>query len=267
MNNKIKKKKSKYNLSNNQHKNEICQNNMLLQPMTRTLCYPPCEVQNTKYIYQEFEMYNNSFNVNVTTINNKDFVFCRNNKKSKFKLNDKYFIFELDDGIMVIKIIVGYVITIDDINNVLIEKSSRRIVENFYINKQTNDYIIYECKDCIDFRIIVHKTKIEIENFLQFPGFKLSNKRYRDRYILEEYESSPRKLLKYPSKIAENVSENTPDILICSICKNKKINTFILDCEHSCMCSNCSKKIMETTKKCPICRKDIKSGIKNMFIG
>lgn len=51
------------------------------------------------------------------------------------------------------------------------------------------------------------------------------------------------------------------DQLSCSICFDNERNCVILDCNHFAICEKCSQKV----KKCPICRIDIKKGIKKVF--
>ncbi|MHA1680176.1 MAG: RING finger protein [Promethearchaeota archaeon] len=65
----------------------------------------------------------------------------------------------------------------------------------------------------------------------------------------------------------EDAPEGTDDSLKCGICLSRRVATVIEDCRHSCMCVTCARKICEkATPKCPTCRKEIKKGIKKMFI-
>ena len=44
---------------------------------------------------------------------------------------------------------------------------------------------------------------------------------------------------------------------LCSICMEKNIDTVIVPCNHACMCRSCANRVLNTTGKCPICRKPI----------
>ena len=106
--------------------------------------------------------------------------------------------------------------------------------------------------------LIIKLIKFYCKNETELPRINIPNR------LIFKPEAKVNK--KYQHNPPTDIDKCTPEEITCSICMNKKINTYVLDCEHSCMCSICSTKIMETSKKCPLCRKEIKLGIKNMFI-
>jgi hypothetical protein len=66
-----------------------------------------------------------------------------------------------------------------------------------------------------------------------------------------------------PKGESEKADKDTPESLVCKVCMENKIDAVIIDCGHACLCRDCGKKIV--TQSCPICRKKIVRGIKNMY--
>ena len=64
----------------------------------------------------------------------------------------------------------------------------------------------------------------------------------KENYILKQQENELRKRLE---------SENKRSL--CKICKNKPINTVLLECAHFLLCEDCAK----SSKQCPVCKKDV----------
>ncbi len=93
-------------------------------------------------------------------------------------------------------------------------------------------------------------------------------------YILDRlYETDKREngleeiVLKIPKGIPKEYNPKNDDkSTLCKICLTNKKNTIIIDCGHHVMCSNCARIILkEKCKKCPVCRKEIKHGINEVF--
>jgi len=60
-----------------------------------------------------------------------------------------------------------------------------------------------------------------------------------------------------PNPIKQIVDESTDnESLQCSVCFNNKKCIAFEPCSHLCVCFECSKQIMNSSKKCPICRSD-----------
>lgn len=59
----------------------------------------------------------------------------------------------------------------------------------------------------------------------------------------------------------ENDKNNTIDIN-CIVCMNQPKDTVLFPCCHLQLCNYCSRKIIKTTNKCPICRLNITSSVK-----
>ena len=48
----------------------------------------------------------------------------------------------------------------------------------------------------------------------------------------------------------------------CVICMDKGYEVVFVPCGHYCLCENCANQILETTKKCPLCRQTVNMAIK-----
>ena len=59
-----------------------------------------------------------------------------------------------------------------------------------------------------------------------------------------------------PVPEAKHDTEAKPIIPICIVCQSNNINTVIVPCMHSCLCSSCANGIL-VKPICPICRTDI----------
>ncbi len=46
-------------------------------------------------------------------------------------------------------------------------------------------------------------------------------------------------------------------MISCVVCYVNQINTIIQPCMHSCVCSLCAKQIIDRSKQCPLCQRDI----------
>jgi len=189
-----------------------------------------------------------------TQMNGHKMIVCVERVESSFTMNDVNFVFRLTDGKMSIKQGSGNFVTTNS-NNVLVEETTNRRVENFFVSKETEYYVHYKCFEYERFKIIVYDSKIEIENFDLFPKFKMSGKR-----SIEEPEMPTVKRRKI-----EKSDKDTPEELICKVCFENKVNTCIIDCGHTCLCSECIATIMNDTKKCPICRKEVVKGMQTVI--
>ena len=201
----------------------------------------------------EFEDDNDDHNVSNMVnaqINIHKMTLCMDRVESSFTMDDVNFVFRLTDGKMSIKQGSGNFVTTNS-NNVLVEEMSNRRVENFFVSKETEYYVHYKCFEYDRFKVIVYDSKIEIEYFNLFPKFKMSGKR-----LLEEP-----KLPTVKRRKIQKADKDTPEELFCKVCFDNKVNTCIIDCGHTCLCSECIATIMNDTKKCPICRKKIVKGM------
>ncbi len=64
-----------------------------------------------------------------------------------------------------------------------------------------------------------------------------------------------------------SVDENTPMDQLCVICQDRKKNCMIVDCGHLCLCVTCSRTLLlSQDKKCPLCRKEIRDGVRKAFM-
>jgi len=205
---------------------------------------------------------------NVTMINSmKTAILCRNGKASIMTLNDRTYRFELDRGLMTIKAL-GFVVKMDPNDFKLKRDSDDAILTNLYFCREIktararSDHIYRSISDS-KFRLIVKYNEIICENFEKFPELKFEE--------LNEPNKKKRKIGPVkPKRKPEKATVDTADEWLCKICMENKVNTVNLDCDHSCMCSDCGRKIMEfesqSDRVCPICKTYLVKGIKDFIV-
>ena len=71
--------------------------------------------------------------------------------------------------------------------------------------------------------------------------------------------------LRRTRKESGDLRENKPPQGQCSVCRDVIAEVVINPCRHVCVCRCCAEKIMETDRKCPICRGGI-STIENIYL-
>jgi len=59
-----------------------------------------------------------------------------------------------------------------------------------------------------------------------------------------------------------NSNENNNTTSTCRICWENKKTTACIPCGHLFGCNNCAMTILDTTKKCPVCRQDIQNTLR-----
>lgn len=154
-----------------------------------------------------------------------------------------------------------------------------------------------ECKKCVDYimyvieKYITHSTiRIKFDDESEFAGvnLKLVAKLLRkgkvycsiysndtisipNRWLKKEATTTPDPNLRHNSNVLEEEFLNNYDELKskeeeeeeisnsenCIVCQSAPKTHIILDCFHFTCCERCILKIMETSGKCPKCRKDI----------
>jgi hypothetical protein len=188
--------------------------------------------------------------INYVELNNGRVVLGSRKNPSVLTMEDRSFTFKVNNGKLTLISDNGVFIN-DSKSNVLKRADDGAVVENFYISKDKN----YKCFDDDDFEFTIMNEGVMCKKFEKFPKLKVS--------------LPPKKEVKFeePTQKAEPVKEDFPEELVCKICFENKINTMVLDCAHCCMCSNCARQILSKKKReCPICKKEIKKGIKDMFL-
>ncbi len=70
-----------------------------------------------------------------------------------------------------------------------------------------------------------------------------------------------------PASISTPVTQEAKaDDKSCVVCMVGKKDHIILPCMHMCLCADCVKPLLESTKKCPMCREPVTSqNIKKVF--
>jgi hypothetical protein len=182
---------------------------------------------------------------NITKLRNGYIVFCRKGS-STIKNKKQEAILSVSNGELIIITKHGTFKSNEE-NKVLERIGDKAIVENLYVDRKLKDKTIYKSIEDDSFELILYKTELWCKNYKKFPELKLSGVKKQEKI--------------YPKRKAEKVTDKQD--ISCKICFENEINTIILDCKHSCICSKCAKLDL---KKCPICRKKITKGISDFFL-
>ena len=71
--------------------------------------------------------------------------------------------------------------------------------------------------------------------------------------------------LRRTRKASGDLNENKPPQGQCSVCRDVIAEVVIDPCRHVCICRGCADIILETDRKCPICRGGINT-IENVYL-
>ena len=61
-------------------------------------------------------------------------------------------------------------------------------------------------------------------------------------------------------EVANNPNQNEEEVdleLLCKVCLSVPLTHMFLPCFHWCTCQPCGDRLLNTTRKCPICRRDL----------
>lgn len=65
------------------------------------------------------------------------------------------------------------------------------------------------------------------------------------------------KFQKVLSKREMAIKHAAPDALLCKICMENTLSCFLVPCKHVLYCDECAQQILDTSKRCISCRKDV----------
>ena len=84
----------------------------------------------------------------------------------------------------------------------------------------------------------------------------IDNDNYDGLYPDDEESETEAQIENKIDKLNNEQREQREERTQCSMCLEKPSQSVFIPCGHRCVCWECGRKVMETSKKCPICQKE-----------
>lgn len=107
-----------------------------------------------------------------------------------------------------------------------------------------------------------HRYHNEVLGLIPLPTLNFENEwQNREKRLIKMHKQSMQakdKLFDLEKKLAIQAAkiDSKKELMECTICYQREKNTVIIPCSHT-FCHSCINRLMETTKKCAVCRGDI----------
>ena len=115
---------------------------------------------------------------------------------------------------------------------------------------------------------LLQYSKILLTGFIAFNDPSTNNTKIFARNLSEIFideNNQPLSQPQYTSTLDETkdiqCNDNDSQDIICQICMSNKRNVVFIPCVHSVSCVRCTKELINSTNKCPICNSNIKDSI------